>query len=65
MQSEGSLQQPATCLYSKADQYRPCPTSDVLKIHFNIIFPSTPKSSSGLFLSGFPTKTAGIHNIVT
>jgi hypothetical protein len=30
---------------------------NVLKIHFNIILPSTPRSSNGLFPSGFPTKT--------
>jgi hypothetical protein len=28
-----------------------------LKIHFNIVLPSTPRSSSGLFPSGLPTKT--------
>jgi len=26
-------------------------------VHFNIIFPSMPRTQSGLFLSGFPTKT--------
>ena len=33
------------------------PTSHFLKIHVNIIPPSTPGSPSGLFPSGFPTKT--------
>ena len=33
------------------------PTSHFLKIHLNIILPSAPGSSSGLFPLGFPTKT--------
>ena len=33
------------------------PTSHLLEIHPNIIHPSTPRSPSGLFPSGFPTKT--------
>jgi hypothetical protein len=33
------------------------PTSHFLKIHPNIILPSTPGSPQWLFLSGFPTKT--------
>jgi len=33
------------------------PTYTFLKIHPNIIFPSTPESPNGLFPSGFPTKT--------
>jgi hypothetical protein len=33
------------------------PTSHFLKIHFNIIIPSTPGLPSGLSSSGFPTKT--------
>ena len=32
-------------------------SSHFLKIHFNIILPSMPRSSKWLFLSGFPTKT--------
>ena len=32
-------------------------TSHFLKIHLNIIVPSTPGSLTGLFPSGFPTKT--------
>jgi hypothetical protein len=33
------------------------PTSHLLEIHPNIIHPSTPRSPSDLFHSGFPTKT--------
>ena len=47
MEAEGSLphsQQPATSLYSEPDQSSPCPPHPVLKIHFNIIFPSMPGS---------------------
>jgi len=33
------------------------PTSHLLDIHPNIIHPSTPRSPSGLFPSGYPTKT--------
>ena len=33
------------------------PTSNLLEIHANIIHPSTPRLSSGLFPSVFPTKT--------
>ena len=33
------------------------PTSHLLEIHPNIIHPSTPSLPSGLFPSGFPTKT--------
>jgi hypothetical protein len=46
MEPEGSLphsQAPATCPYSEPDQSSPCP--HLLKIHFNIILPSMPRSS--------------------
>ena len=33
------------------------PPDYFLKINFNIILPSTPRSSSGLFTSGLPTKS--------
>jgi hypothetical protein len=45
METEGSLphsQIPATCLYPKPAQSSPYPTPYFLKIHFNIILPSTP-----------------------
>jgi hypothetical protein len=57
METEGSLshsQVPPTC---------PCPepvhtpTSHFLKIHLNIINPSTPRSPQWFLPSGFPTKT--------
>ena len=57
MVPEGSLthsQDPATCPYPEPHQFR---LSHLLKIHFNIILPSTPGSPSGLFPSGFPTKS--------
>src|SRR5215469_460426 len=40
-------------------QLHPDPTnpSHFLKIHFNIILPSTSGSPNGLFPSGFPTRT--------
>ena len=49
MESESSLplsQQPATCPYPQPDQSSPCPSSQVLKIHFNIMLPTSPGSSN-------------------
>ena len=48
MQSEGSLphsQQLATCPYPQPDQSSPCCPFHFFKIHFNIILPSTSRSS--------------------
>jgi hypothetical protein len=48
MEPESSLlhsQVPATCPYPEPDQPRLCPSSHFLKIHLNIILPSTPGST--------------------
>ena len=48
MEPESSLphsQVPATCPYPEPARSSQCPTSHYLKIHLNIIFPSTPGSS--------------------
>ena len=57
MEPEGSLshsQEPASCPYSEPDQSSPRPLSNVLKIHLNIIFPSTPVSSKWSVSVKFP-----------
>ena len=41
------------------------PTSHFLKIHLNIILPSMPNFTSGLFSSGFPTKTRTATHTLT
>jgi len=68
MEPEGSLshsQVPSTCPYPEPARFSPYPTSHFLKIHLNIIPPSTPRSPKWFFLSGFPTKTLNtplLHN---
>ena len=58
MEPEGSLphsQVPATCPYPEPARSSPYPTSHFLKIHLNIIFPSTPWTPKCSH-SGFPAK---------
>ena len=60
MELEVSLphsQVPATCPDPEPAQISPYPTSHFLKIHLNIILPTTLSSPSDLFPSGFPTNT--------
>jgi hypothetical protein len=48
MDPEGSLphlQKPATRPYPEPDWSSPCPPSNLSKVHFNIILPSTTASS--------------------
>jgi hypothetical protein len=64
MEPEGllpHLQQPATCPYPEPDQYSPCPPSLILKIHFNIILPSTLPLPSRLLPLGLHTKFLYAH----
>jgi len=61
MEPEGSLpllKEPATCPYPEPDQSSPCiPLFHFLMIHLNIIPHLRKGLLSGLFLSGFHTKT--------
>jgi len=50
----GHSQVPATWSYPEPDQSSPCPPSHYLKIHLNIILPSTPGISKGSFPLRFP-----------
>jgi hypothetical protein len=57
MEPECSLppsQVPATCPYPEADRSIPHPTSHFLKIHLNIILPSTPGSPKWPLSLRFP-----------
>lgn len=56
MEPNGSsqcLQQPTTCLYPEPDQSSPCPSSHFVT-NFNIIMPSTLRSSEWPFCVRFP-----------
>ena len=59
MEPEGSiprLQKQVTCPYTEPDQSSPCPPSQFLKIHLNIISHLGLRLRCGLFPSGFPSK---------
>jgi len=48
------LYEPAPCPRSEPDQTSPCPSSYILKFHFNIILPSTSGSSKWRLSLKFP-----------
>ena len=57
MEPEGSLphsQEPATCLYPEPARSSPYPTSHFLKIHLNIILPTTSVSPKWSITLRFP-----------
>ena len=64
MEPEGSLpdsQLPANCSHPELAQSTLCPTSHSLKIHINIIPPSTPGSSRCSLFLRFPNETLYTH----
>ena len=47
-----------TCPYSEPDQSSPCSPSHFLKIHINIVFPSTPEPSKWCLFTRFPRQSS-------
>jgi len=59
MDSDGLLpcsQANAICPYTESDQCSPSHSIPILKIHFNIILPCTPRSTTWSLSFGFPNQ---------
>jgi len=83
MELEGSIphsQGPTICPFPEPDQSSPCPPSHFLKVHFNIVLPSTsgcskwsrslrsthknPLSKCSLPPAGYMPRPSGLINLI-